>query len=211
MPNAKKSMKIEGTPVYDTELLYSRIIGLQQSRELGIRDILAYELSAIPSALFDEYGNMRSSSKSILKNKLHIEVSKRSTNTYDAVIIDGCALLWNIHWPATGTVEQYIKNLITRLNDYLKRCCVYLIFDRYLRRSTKCATRSNSAGMNVSRRHVLKLQTPLPSKDEVLKVTHNKTQLIKLSVQYLLEHLEDNDNELVITSEEPVPIVLRKW
>ena len=62
--------------------------------------------------------------------------------------------------------------------------------------------------MNVSRRHVLKLQTLLPSKDEVLKVTHNKTQLIKLIVQYLLDHLEDNDNELVITSEEPVPIVL---
>ena len=67
MPNAKKSIKIEGTPVYDTELLYSRIIGLQQSRELDIRDILAYELSAVPSALFDEYGNMRSSSKALLK------------------------------------------------------------------------------------------------------------------------------------------------
>ena len=136
-------------------------------------------------------------------------MSKRRTSTYDAVIIDGCALLWNIHWPATGTVEQYIKNLIARLNDYLKRCCVYLIFDRYLTRSTKSATRSNRAGMNVSRRHVLKLQTPLPSKDVVLKVTHNKTQLIKLIVQYLLDHLEDNDNELVITSKEPVPIVLR--
>ena len=209
MPDAKKSIKIEGTPVYDTELLYSRIIGLQQSRELDIRDILAYEPSAVPSALFDEYGNMRSSSKAILKNKLQIEVSKRRTSSYDAVIIDGCALLWNIHWPATGTVEQYIKNLITRLNDYLKRCCVYLIFDRYLTRSTKSATRSNRAGMNVSRRHVLKLQTPLPSKDVVLKVTHNKTQLIKLIVQYLLGHLEDNDNELVITSKEPVPIVLR--
>ena len=70
-------------------------------------------------------------------------------------------------------------------------------------------TRSKHAGMNVSRRHVLKLQTPLPSKDVVLKVTRNKTQLIKLIVQYLLDHLEDNDNELVITSEEPVPIVLR--
>ena len=83
------------------------------------------------------------------------------------------------------------------------------MFDRYLRRSAKSATRSNCAGMNVSRRHVLKLQTPLPSKDIVLKVTHNKTQLIKLIVQYLLDHLEDNGNELVITSEEPVPIVLR--
>ena len=101
-----------------------------------------------PSALFDEYGSMRSSSKAILKNKLHIEVSKRRTSTYDAVIIDGCALLWNIHWPATGTVEQYIKNLVTRLNDYLKRCCMYLIFDRYLKRSTKSATRSIRAGMN---------------------------------------------------------------
>ena len=89
---------------------------------------------------------MRSSSKAFLKNKLHIEVSKRRTSTYDAVIIDGCALLWNIHWPATSTVEQYIKNL--------KRCCVCLMFDRYLTRSTKTARRSNHAGMNVS--HVLK-------------------------------------------------------
>ena len=32
MPDAKKSIKIEATLVYDTELLYSRIIGLQQSR-----------------------------------------------------------------------------------------------------------------------------------------------------------------------------------
>ena len=84
---------------------------------------------------------------------------------------------------------------------------MYLIFVRYLTRSTKSATKSNRAGMNVTRRHVLKLQTPLPSKDVVLEVTH-KTQLIKLIVQYLLDHLEDNDNEL-ITSEEPVPTVLR--
>ena len=43
--------------LYDTELIYSRVIGLQAStREVNIKDVLSYELSPIPVALFDESG-----------------------------------------------------------------------------------------------------------------------------------------------------------
>ena len=52
--------------------------------------VLSYELSAVPSALFNKYGNMRSSSKAMLKNKLQVEVSDRRACTPDAIIIDGC-------------------------------------------------------------------------------------------------------------------------
>ena len=209
MPDVKKSIKIDDTPVYDTELLYSRIIGLQQSREMNIQDVLSYELSAVPSALFDKYGDMRSSSKAMLKSKLEVEVSDRCTSKPDAIIIDGCALLWSVHWPASSTVHQYIKNFVTRLHEYLNNCCVYLIFDRYPATSTKSTTRSNCAGANVSRTHVLSLHTTLPAQKVVLNVTHNKTQLITLITKYLVDHLEDNQNELVVTSEDPVPIAIR--
>ena len=205
----KKSIQIDGAPVYDTELIYTRVIGLQQSRDLNIKEVLSYELSAVPTALFDEHGDMRSQTKATLKTKLQVEVSSRRINLPDAIIIDGCALWWSVHWPASGTVEDYIKNFMGRLDYYLQKCCVHLIFDRYPPASTKGATRSNRAGKNATRKHILTLHTPLPAQKVVLNVTHNKTQLISLITQYLCDHLVNNTNELVITSGHPVPLVIK--
>ena len=102
--------------------------------------VLSYELSAVPLALFNKYGDMRSPSKAMLKNKLQVEVSDRCTCTPDAIIIDGCALLWSVHWLVSSTVHQYIKNFVQKLHEYLNHCCVSLIFDRYPASSTKSAT-----------------------------------------------------------------------
>ena len=84
MSSNRKAIKVDGTPVYDTELIYTRVIGLQQSRDLDIKDVLSYELSAIPPALFDEHGDMRSQSKAILKHKLQVELyaSNQSSRCY---------------------------------------------------------------------------------------------------------------------------------
>ena len=105
MPDMKKSINIDETPVYDTGLIYSRIAGLQQSQDMNIKYILSYELSAVPSALFNEYGEMRSSSKAVLKSKLQVKVLNCGISTPDAIIIDGCALLWSIHWPTACPVH----------------------------------------------------------------------------------------------------------
>ena len=98
---------------------------------------------------------------------------------------------------------------VKKLHEYLNHCCVYLIFDRYPAKSTKSATRSNRAGANVSRRHVLSLHTTLPAQKVVINITYNKTQLITLITNYLVDHLEDRQNELVITSDDPVPAAIR--
>ena len=45
-------------------------------------------------------------SKSILKNKLKIEQSARATGQPDAIVIDGCAILWVVHWPSKGSVQD---------------------------------------------------------------------------------------------------------
>ena len=45
-----KIMKVGEAKVIDTSPVYSRVVGLQaSSREVGIKDILAYQLSTIPT------------------------------------------------------------------------------------------------------------------------------------------------------------------
>ena len=93
MTSAKKSITLDGKPVYDTELIYTRVICLQQYRDIDITDVLSYELSPVPASLFDESGAMRAQSKAVLKTKLQVEQSIRIQGVPDAVIIDGCAML----------------------------------------------------------------------------------------------------------------------
>ena len=50
--------------------------------------------------------------------------------------------------------------------------------------------------------------TTLPAQKVVLNATHN-TQLFTLITKYLIDHLEDNQNELVVTSDNPVPVAIR--
>ena len=161
MQAAKKSMNSDGGLVYDTELIYTRVLGLQQSRDLDIKNILKHELSPVPQALFDEHGDMRSQAKVALKNKLKVELSSRYASHPDTFIIDGCAFLWSGHWPAQGTVENYITNFMENLKFYLQRANVYLVFDKYPPGSIKGVTKSNRAGNEASWKHVLTLQTPL--------------------------------------------------
>ena len=99
MSVSKKNIKIDDTPVYDTELIFNRVIGLQQSRDINIKDVLMYELSPVPAALFDDSGEMQSQAKASLKKKLQIEVSRQLASLPGIVIIDGCAFLWTVHWP----------------------------------------------------------------------------------------------------------------
>ena len=106
MAASNKAVKIAGTPVYDTELIYTIVIRLQQSRNFNIQTILTYELSATPPALFDENGDMRLHTKATLRNQLKVEISNRRTSPPDAIIIDGCAYLWSVHWPTSGTIFQ---------------------------------------------------------------------------------------------------------
>ena len=55
----KKRISIGSKVLYDTELIFSRVIGLQaSSREVNFKDVLSYELAPIPTALFDDSGKM---------------------------------------------------------------------------------------------------------------------------------------------------------
>ena len=57
MVAAKKHVNVGGTKVYDMNIIYSRVIGLQASgRDFDIKDVLSYELAPVPTSMFETTG-----------------------------------------------------------------------------------------------------------------------------------------------------------
>ena len=87
----------------DTEFIYARVIGLMASSRdiVSVETLFSHELASHPTALFDNSGEMRKTSKSVLKNKLQVMCGMRNRQLPAVVILDACALLWTIPWPAS--------------------------------------------------------------------------------------------------------------
>ena len=90
--------------------------------------------------------------KSKLKRSLQIEVSQRNAGDADATVIDGSALLWTVHWPADGSVADFIVNVKKWIASYLTNSNIYFIFDRYHEYSIKSTTRDGRES-NITRKH----------------------------------------------------------
>ena len=77
MDHARKHAKVGAVKVFDTNLTYSRVIGLQaRERDIDIKDVLGHELAPVPTSMYDDNGDMRiAKSKSNLKKILQVEVS----------------------------------------------------------------------------------------------------------------------------------------
>ena len=82
----------------NTEFIYACVIGIMASlREIVSTDsLISYELVPHPTALFADNGDMRTTSKSALKNKLQILSEEQDAEPPVITIVDGCALLWTI-------------------------------------------------------------------------------------------------------------------
>ena len=73
----RKAVKVGNNNLYDTNLNYSRVLGLQQSRGIDIKTVLAHALSPMPTSMFDDEGKMRiATTKSTLKKKLQVTMSQ---------------------------------------------------------------------------------------------------------------------------------------
>ncbi len=147
-------------------------------------------------------------SKSNLKNKLKVEVSGRYAPKATSVIIDGSAILWVVHWPTQGTVQDLVVNVVSYVIGKMKDADVYLIFDRYEDYSIKGVTRT-ARGKEASRHHQLSQSMNLPPQKVVLAVTYNKIHLVDAIVETLLaqkQQLASTNHELVVTGRHPVPV-----
>ena len=210
MAEQSKRVSINGVPVCDPSLIYSRVLCLQKVRDINMKDVLGYELSYAPPSMFEKTGDMRiSKAKSALKTKLQVELTVRHSAPPKAIVLDGCAILWVIRWPAHGVVRDFVENVFQYTANHLKVSDTYLIFDRYYDNSIKENTRASRAGQHASREHQLSMQTPLPPQKVCLTVTRNKVQLIKLVCDYFTQKkhlLPRNGKSLVITGPDLIPI-----
>ena len=191
MAVTKKGIAIGSKVIYDTELIFSRVIGLQaSSREVDFKDVLSYELSPIPTALFDDSGEMRiCKSKADLKNSTRVEISERTAFMANCTVLGGCAILWCVAWPASSaTSPALVRDYVELFKQYLQRQLgtgdVYLVFDRYIDYSTKCSARK-VRGPDGCRVFQLSINSPLPPQNQVLIISANKKILILIIVQCL--------------------------
>ena len=212
---SRNYIKVGDTKVFDTELIYTRVIGIQaSSREIDIKQLLSHELSPVPTAMFSDSGEMRvAKTKSVLKKVLQNEVSVRAVQKQiSTVVIDGSAIFYVIPWPSSSaTVEDFVIKFRKYIENHLKTNDVYLVFDRYKEYSTKGVTRA-SRGAQISRVHQLTTSMPIPPQKVILTIPENKRQLISLIVEDLCDNTNfpetSNIRRLVVTGEDPVPIEL---
>ncbi|KAJ8378759.1 hypothetical protein AAFF_G00236790 [Aldrovandia affinis] len=198
--------------LYHKEEAKARVIADAKDRD-GLRQKLDTCLHPLDPNKHPGESIVNITTKSTLKKSLQIEVSRRNAGDADVTVIDGSALLWTIHWPADGTVADFIENVKTRLTSYLSESDVYLIFDRYYDYSIKSVTRDvRETGVN--KKHQLLLSTKLPAQKVVLSSIENKKQLNLLLCEELTQdrlfHLRSiNKHKLVVTGEDPCPIEIK--
>jgi len=164
MDHARKHVKVGAVQVIDTNLTYSRVIGLQaRERDIDIKDVMGHELAPVPTSMYDDNGDMRiAKSKSNLKKILQVEVSDRVAGGANVSVLGGSAIFWVVHWPADGSVKECIANFKYAIEKRLRVEDVYLIFDRYYDNSIKRVTRLSRA-TGVSRVHHLQVNSKLPA------------------------------------------------
>ena len=107
----KKKTRTDTAEQFDSGLIFARARALMNSRDIKVEQILSYELAPVPTSMFEEKTrDLRiAKSKSILQNKLQVEQSARATGQPDAIVIDRCAILWVVHWPSKGSVQDHVS------------------------------------------------------------------------------------------------------
>ena len=200
----KSGTKNKTVEVYNTEIIFPRVMHLLSAGHIQMEDLFKYKLAPVPTALFKATGEGRyPTSKAVLKNALKVGVSTRTT-VPDAIIIDGCAMLYSaIHWPKGGKVNDFLAGVRSYISNKLKKSDVYLIFDRYKEFSIKTATRQKRLDQ-FRCSHTLNKTSPLPSKEVTLRVTKTKAHLTEMVKADLIENLPVFSNKFIITSKQDI-------
>ena len=207
MKYGKKCSKSGEVEVFNTELIYSRVMCLLSIGRITLEDVLKYELSPTLLSLFENTGEMRALKiKADLRNALQVDTSLHLQPKPNVVIIDGCAKLWATSWPTNDTVKDLAEALHHLVLSYLtENTDVHLVFDRYYKCSTKGLTRAQRI-RTVASNHVLSLSTPIPLKEDTMLSTGKKVQIIDIISRYLIKKLENTSyrSSFVVTFSENI-------
>ena len=112
--------------------------------------------------------------------KTHLtKTSLRTCLSENAVVLDGCAYLWSVHWSKAGNISNLFNVSKDYIVKFLHQSNVFLIFDWYHDYSIKGVTPQDRTG-NACCSQNLSLSTPLRSKEVTLHSTETKKQLTDL-------------------------------
>jgi len=171
--------------VYDTNLIFNIVIGLQAStRKVDIDNVLNHELAPIPTSMFFETGDLRiEKAKSVLQQQLQVvSPNEDHSDKFTCCVLSESAMLYVSKWPANGTVNDFLNNFKALMKMYH----VFLVFDRYNEFSTKSVTRSMRQS-KVSKTHTLTKDMIFPAQSValVLQKTRNSSSepYVKTSVK----------------------------
>ena len=115
MEVVKKKVKIGNVDIYDMEKLYARLLVISQKRNIDLAGVFEYELSPVPSSLFDKYGDMRKGTKSTIIQKYAV-FSESLSEPVDLELIDGNESLYHCQWPKKATMKVFVTNFVTMFN-----------------------------------------------------------------------------------------------
>lgn len=179
MEHIKKGLKVGDKTIFDLETIFLRLLTVGQQRQMTLAPIFEYELCAVPPSLIDEYGCLRKGGKAPLAHKLHVQA--RQPPPPEVTIVDVSQLLYHIVWPSRGDASAIVESIKVRLS-FLPGKKV-LVFDKYHNVSAKDHERMRRAGLG-SINYDLTINTPLPSRDAIMRNKHNKLQLANVLSAY---------------------------
>ena len=191
---------------YNTYLIMSRVLYLLGSNQLDSTTLFNYELVPVPTSLFGDSGEARyPTTKSVLMNKLKVEVSSRGI-VPDAVVVDGRGKLHSaIYWPKDGLVSDLLKSVEKYTSKTIDFSDVCIIFNRYFKKSIKSDTRLQR--VDGFKRVHLGINSPLPPKEICLSSIKTKKKLIEMIAENLLEMFTTKQiqQRLIVTSDDIYP------
>lgn len=179
MEHIKKGVKMGDKTIFNLETIFLRLLTVGQQRHMELAPIFQHELCPVPPSLIDEYGSLRKGSKAPLAHKLCVPLLRPPPP--DVTIVDVSQLLYHIVWPFRGDVSVLVESIKTRLSSHPGE--KVLVFDKYHKVSAKDHERKRRAGLG-SISYDLTINTPLPSRDAIMRNKHNKLQLSKLLSTY---------------------------
>jgi len=149
--------------------LFGRLLIAANSREINIKDLLSYELSAVPFSLSYQDGTLRKTTKSVLTNLLEEQADAihrlQPSELNSVYIIDGMAIIQMMKSAGATTFgEMAMKFFNTCTAPLLDDNCfqVHLVFDQYWDTSIKGGERDSRGKSNSLVIHILGPSTPTP-------------------------------------------------
>ena len=129
-----KVVKVKDKAIYiDSMRLFTRLMIIGE-RELSLNESLSYELTHMPTSLFNNKQKMRKTNKAVLANNFKKRVSDVCVKDVKVTVIDGGWLMHQVQWDDGktygGIAEQYAK-FVQYIGMYDRAEEIKVIFDGY--------------------------------------------------------------------------------